>query len=248
MPLRIVLSAAMALGAGAVAAQTQPAPVPAAPQAPAAPEAAAEVPPPADPALLPMRNAMEFVCGDGQLVVLERDEPAGLIRGIRGGETFTLFEQVGYKPPRFVSGSDSVDLDGDVARLRRGKAARQTCQRIPSEPTAGVVWGTLTKLDRMALPPGTKAKVLVVDGARMDAPAIELGSAVFTTTGNQVPLNFLVKFDAARTAAPAKPMLQARIETAKGRLLYITDTVNELPNEAAPASPIELKLVKTSGE
>jgi putative lipoprotein len=245
MPLRIALATVLMLGASAGIAQTPPAPA----TAPAAAtDAQPEAPPPADPALLPMRNAMEFVCGDGQLVVLERDEPAGLIRGIRAGETFTLFEQVGYKPPRFVSGSDSVDLDGDVAKLRRGKAARQTCQRVPSEPTPGVVWGTLTKLDRMALPAGTKAKVLVVDGARMDAPAVELGSAVFTTTGNQVPLNFLVKFDAARTAPPAKPMLQARIETAKGQLLYITDTVNELPNETAPASPIELKLVKTGGE
>lgn len=245
MPLRIALATALMLGASATIGQTPPAPS-AAPAA--APEAQPAAPPPADPALLPMRNAMEFVCGDGQLVVLERDEPAGLIRGIRGGETFTLFEQVGYKPPRFVSGSDSVDLDGDVAKLRRGKAARQICQRIPSEPTAGVVWGTLTKLDRMALPAGTRAKVLVVDGARMDAPAIELGSAVFATTGNQVPLNFLVKFDAARAAAPAKPMLQARIETAKGQLMYITDTVNALPNDGAPPSPIELKLVRTGGE
>jgi putative lipoprotein len=208
----------------------------------------AEAPLPADPSLLPMRNAMEFICGDGQLVVLERDEPAGLIRGIRGGETFTLFEQVGYKPPRFVSGSDSVDLDGDVAKLRRGKTARQTCQRIPSEPTAGVVWGTLSKLDRMALPAGTKAKVLVVDGARMDAPAIELGSAIITTTGNQVPLNFLVRFDAARAAPPAKPMLQARIETAGGKLMYITDSANMLPTESAPPAPIELKLVRTDSQ
>lgn len=245
MSFRIAVATMLVLGASASIGQTPPAP-PATP--PASPEAQPPAPPPADPALLPMRNAMEFVCGDGQLVVLERDEAAGLIRGIRAGETFTLFEQVGYKPPRFVSGSDSVDLDGDVAKLRRGKSARQTCRRIPTEPTPGVVWGTLTKLDRMALPAGTKAKVLVVDGARMDAPAVELGSAIFTTTGNQVPLNFLVTFDAVRTAAPAKPMLQARIESAKGQLMYITDTVNALPNETAPASPIELRLIRTGGQ
>lgn len=195
-----------------------------------------------------MRNALEFICGDGQLVVFERDDAAGLIRGIRAGETFTLFRQLGYEPPRYVSGSDSVDLGEDTAQLRRGKRARQSCQRIPTQPTAGAVWGTLTKLDRMALPEGTRAKVLVVDGARMDAPAVELGSALITTTGNQVPLHYLVKFDSTRTAAPAKPMLQARIETAKGELMYITDTVNALPNEAAPPSPIELRLVRTGGQ
>jgi putative lipoprotein len=237
-----LLAALLALACSA-AAQTPPTP-----QQPTGTGTPAEVPPPADPSLLPMRNAKEFICGDGQIVVLERDEAAGLIRGIRAGETFTLFEQVGRTPQRFVSGSDSVDLDGDIAQLRRGKSARQTCHRIPAEPTAGVVWGTLTKLDRMALPSGTRAKVLVVDGARMDAPAIELGSTAIQTTGNQVPLSFLVRFDAARTANPARPMLQARIEDAKGQLLYATDTVIALPNDTAPPSPIELRLVRTGGQ
>lgn len=241
--LKTLVSAALLAGTGAAFAQTGPA----TPPQPAV-EAQPPAPPPADPALLPMRNALEFICGDGQLVVFERDDAAGLIRGVRAGETFTLFRQLGYEPPRFVSGSDSVDLGEEAAQLRRGKRARQTCQRIPAQPTPGVVWGTLTKLDRMALPEGTRAKVLVVDGARMDAPAVELGSTLLETTGNQVPLHFLVKFDAARTAGPAKPMLQARIETAKGQLMYITDTANPLPNETAPASPIELRLVRTGGQ
>lgn len=240
--LKSLLSAALLAGAGTAFAQTPPAPA-----QPAA-DAQPPVPPPADPALLPMRNALEFVCGDGQLVVFERDDAAGLIRGVRAGETFTLFRQLGYNPPRYVNGSDSVDLREETAELRRGKRARQSCQRVPAQPTPGVVWGTLTKLDRMALPEGTRAKVLVVDGARMDAPAVELGSALITTSGNQVPLHYLVKFDAARTAGPARPMLQARIETAKGELMYVTDTVNALPNETAPPSPIELKLVRTGGQ
>lgn len=241
--LKTLVSAALLAGAGAATAQTAPATPPQ-----TAPEAQPPAPPPADPSLLPMRNALEFICGDGQLVVFERDDAAGLIRGIRAGETFTLFRQLGYEPPRYVSGSDSVDLGEETAQLRRGKRARQSCQRLPGQPTPGTVWGTLTKLDRMALPAGTRAKVLVVDGARMDAPAVELGSTLLETTGNQVPLHFLVKFDAARTAGPAKPMLQARIETAKGQLMYITDTVNALPNEVAPASPIELRLTRTGGQ
>lgn len=237
--LKTALSGALLLLSGAVAAQMAP---PATP-VPARAESRPDTPPPADPSLLPMTNAMEFVCGDGQIIMLQRDDAAGLVRGIRGGETFTLFRQLGYTPPRYVSGSDTVELGETQALLRRGRATRQICQRIPSEPTPGVVWGTLSKPDRMALPPGTRAKVLLVDGARTDAPAVELGSAAIKTTGNQIPLNFLLRFDSARTAQPARPMLQARIEDSKGRLLYVTDTVNALPNETAPASPIELKLV-----
>ena len=238
--LKTTLSAALLLVAGAAFAQTMPAATP----APAQPA----VPPPADPSLLPpslppMKAPLSFVCSDGQIVLLERDDTAGLVRGIRGGETFTLFRQLGYTPPRYVSGSDTIELGETEAWLRRGRSARQTCQRIPSEPTPGVVWGTLSKLDGMALPAGSRAKVLLLDGARMDAPAVEIGNTTITTTGNQVPLNFLLRFNAARTAHPARPMLQARIEYPKGRLLYVTDTVNALPTETAPESPIELKLV-----
>ena len=225
------------------------------PAAPAAPAAAAEVtaPPPAgiegQQPVLPLRGAQEFICGDGQLVSVEHDHTAGILRAVRGGEVFTLQEQVGYTPSRFVTGSDLVVIDGDVARLRRGRnVAEQTCRRVPAAPQAGTVWGTLVKLDRMGLPPGTRAKVLLVDGARMDAPAVELGSTVLTTAGNQVPLHFLITYDPARAVAPAHLLLQARIETAKGQLMYITDTANGIPNDAAAPSPIELKLVRTSGQ
>lgn len=198
--------------------------------------------------VLPLRGARQFICGDGQLVSFEHDGPAGILRVMRAGELFTLQEQVGHTPVRFVTGSDSVVIDGDVAKLRRGRrVAEQSCRRVPATPQDGVVWGTLVKLDRMALPAGTRAKVLLVDGARMDAPAIELGSTLLTTTGNQVPLHYLVTYDPARTAAPARPLLQARIETAKGQLMYITDTANPIPNEGPAPSPVELKLVRTGG-
>lgn len=232
-----ILAALLLLGAPAAAQDATPQAQPAASAGTA----------PADPALLPMRNAREFICPDGHLVAIEHDEPAGILRGIRAGETFTLLAQVGRTPPRFVMGSDSVDLSADSITLRRGREARQTCPEKPAASTAGVVWGTLTKLDRMALPPGTRAKVLLVDAARADAPAVELGSTQITTTGNQVPLHFLVPYDQARTAAPARPVLQARIEDARGKLLYITDTTNPVPTDSAAPSPIELRLVRVPG-
>ncbi|MCG2842241.1 YbaY family lipoprotein [Sandaracinobacter sp. RS1-74] len=248
-----VLLAATAACAGSPPVEAQPAP-----QTPAVAEPAqtapAFVPPEASPGgqkpVLPLRDAQNFICGDGQLVSIEHDQPAGILRAIRGGEVFTLQEQVGYTPARFVTGSDSVEIDGDKAKLRRGKnVAEQSCHRLPAVPEAGAVWGTLVKLDRMALPAGTRAKVLLVDAARADAPAVELGSFQIETTGNQVPLHYLVHYDVARTQHPASPRLQARIETAKGELMYITDTANPIPNDGSAApSPIELKLVRTGGK
>lgn len=197
------------------------------------------------PAILPLVQPINYVCPDGHLITLDHDRTAGILRGVRGGEVFTLQEQVGRTPPRFVTGSDSVDLDREVANLRRGQSERQACNRVPAEPVEGKVWGTITKPDRMALPTGTRAKVLLVDTARADAPAVELGSMALVTTGNQVPLHFLISYDPARTAGPARPVLQARITSAEGQLLYITDSVNPIPNGAPPPSPIELRLVRT---
>jgi putative lipoprotein len=208
---------------------------------------------PADQApVLPLPDAMPFICTDGQFVTISRDSTAGVLRVIRGGEALVLQEQIGRKPPRFVLDSSGVDLDGDKATIIRGFGDRArpiaTCTRVPAAPVAGIVWGTLTKLDRMALPQGTRAKVLLVDAARADAPAVELGSTSISTLGNQVPLHFLISYDPARTAAPARPTLQARIEDSTGKLLYITDTANPIPTSGPAPSPIELKLVRTGAQ
>lgn len=198
--------------------------------------AAAQAPEP------PLVEDDDYVCPDGLLVELTHDRAAGILRGVRAGETFLLQEQVGRTPPRFVTGSDSVDIEKDQIRLKRLNLREQVCPYLPDVPTPGLVHGTIAKLDRMALPEGTRAKVLLVDAARADAPAVELGSTQIVTTGNQVPFHFLIRYDPARIAHPAKPVLQARIESADGRLLYITDAVHPLPTENQPQPGIDLIL------
>lgn len=189
-----------------------------------------------------------YVCGDGNLLELQQDAIAGVLEGRRAGESFTLQQQVTRGPQRFVNGPDSIVRTGDTLLLRRAGNVRLTCERIPPAATAGVLWGTLSKLDRMALPQGTRAKVLLVDAARADAPAIEIGSMDIRTTDNQAPFWFLIRYDPARLLAPARPQLEARIQTARGELLYITDTANPLAGDGtAPPSPIELQLVRAGG-
>jgi uncharacterized lipoprotein YbaY len=190
----------------------------------------------------PLVEDDDYVCPDGMLVGLSHDRTAGILRGTRGGETFLLQEQVGRTPPRFVTGSDTIEILKDSIRLSRLNLREQVCAYLPDVPTPGLVHGTIAKLDRMALPEGTRAKVLLVDAARADAPAVELGSTQIVTTGNQVPFHFLIRYDPARTAAPAAPMLQARIESADGKLLYITDTANPLPTQGQPQPGIDLLL------
>ncbi len=185
-----------------------------------------------------------YICGDGQRVELDHDVTAGVMRATRGGETIILQEQVGVTPARFVTGTDTVEIEGGTLLLKRGAVARQSCARVPAQPMQGVITGTLNKMDRMALVPGTRAKVLLVDAARADAPSVELASTSIETVGNQVPLHFLIRY------APEKMVprgmtyrLQARIESPDGRLMFITDTARFVLESEAPQVPVELWLV-----
>jgi putative lipoprotein len=214
----------------------------AAPASAAAQEAAAQP-------TLPLQAPKSFICTDGRQATLDVDEAAGVVRVVRDGEVLVLHEQVGHTPRRFVTGASGVDLDGDKATIKRGigRLARTvaTCARVPAAPAAGTVWGTLTKLDRRGLPDGTKAKVLLVDAARADAPAVEIASTSIVTAGNQVPLHFLLNYPTERVTPRAMTYrLQARIERPDGELQYITDTATFVLESEAPQPPVELTLAR----
>lgn len=218
-----------------------------------APEAPTPPAPPPGPAeqtpVLPLQTPKTFICSDGEKGTIDHDQTAGILRIVRGGEVLALQEQVGTKPQRFVTGSDAVDLDGNKATILRGFGRKAevlaTCQRIPDAPTSGVIWGTITKLDRMALAAGTKAKVMLVDAARADAPSVELAATQIVTRGNQVPLNFLLNYPDSVNPRTNTYRLQARIEGPDGKLMYITDTATFVLDTPAPQAPVDLTLVRT---
>lgn len=221
--------------------------------------AAQEAPTPPAVPVLPLTAPMAFICSDGRLLTLDIDGPAGVARLVRDGELQVLQEQVGRVPRRFVTGSVSLDLDeaaGTLAvRLGSGRRAepQSQCRRRPDQPMPGVIWGTLIKRDRRALPTGTRARVFLVDAARQDAPAIEIASTTLVTRGNQVPLHFRIDVPPERVSP--KPMtyrLQARFEApgssaARARLTHVTDTAVFVLDEGPAQAPVELELVPVPG-
>jgi uncharacterized lipoprotein YbaY len=214
-----------------------------------APACAGSAPKPAAVPPLVDAAAASFICDDGQAVKTERDPALGVMRVTRGSDVLLLQEQVGVQPPRYVTGSDTLVFAENRVLLQRGKELRAACDAIPVAPTNGLLWGTLTKLDRMALVPGTRAKVLLVDAARADAPAVEIASTSLTTRGNQVPLHFRIAYPPERVSPrPMTYRLQARIESPDGQLMYITDTATFVLEAPAPQPPVELGLVRTSGQ
>jgi len=231
------LKTAIALSA-ALLATTACAQMPSHQAAPAPTPAAAALP------VLPLRAPVTMICANGATATIDHDKPAGIMRAVFGGELLTLQEQVGVNPPRFVQGTDTMVLDGDVARLLRGREERLTCQKVPGAPVSGTMWGTLATPDSMALPPGTRARVMLVDAARADAPSVEIASIILTTTGSQMPLAFILSYDPAKIGPLARPMLHARFETLDGALIYTTDTANPVLENGQPQPPVTLKLVR----
>lgn len=189
-----------------------------------------------------------WICDDGQMASIEYDAAAGVILAQRGAERWTLQEQVGVSPRRFVSGNDTAALDGDMVELKRGRQVRSTCTLVPDAPVEGRIWGQLQLPEGAAVPADSKGVVLLVDAARADAPSIELAASRFATRsaigGNQPPLAYLLQFEPEKAAPrPATYRLQARIETAGGKLLFITDTATFVLENSAATPPTDLTLV-----
>jgi putative lipoprotein len=87
--------------------------------------------------------------------------------------------------------------------------------------TADAVTGTVTYLERIALPPNAMVIVRLVDVSRADAPGDALAEQRIDTGGKQVPFAFTLAYDPARIDPRGSYAVQARIEV-DGQLWCIT--------------------------
>jgi len=88
-----------------------------------------------------------------------------------------------------------------------------------------VITGTISYLERIALPPQAEIEVKLIDAARMDAPATVIAQQTFTADGRQVPLSFELPYDPASISPMGRHQIQVRI-TVDGALRFISTTTN----------------------
>lgn len=127
--------------------------------------------------------------------------------------------------------------------------AAAACQPIQPEADAGgtvpapaaraTVSGTVTKLDRMALPPGTVISIQLQDVSRADAPAVVLAEQVITTVDEQMPIPFTLEYDPAAIDERFTYQVQVRVEL-DGQLMYITKTMHPVITRGAPTEGVEV--------
>jgi uncharacterized lipoprotein YbaY len=87
-------------------------------------------------------------------------------------------------------------------------------------PTSATVTGTVTYLQRIALPPGATVTVRLLDVSRQDVAATTIAEAVISS-GGQVPIPFTLTYDPRQIDQRNTYAVRAQIE-AGGQLLFTT--------------------------
>lgn len=103
----------------------------------------------------------------------------------------------------------------------------------------GVVTGTVSYLQKIALPDNAVVEVYLVDVTDANAPAKYLSGVSFTTHGKQAPLEFAVPYAGSQIQASAKYVVQAFI-SADGKLLFKNSNGVAVLTNGAPMSGVEI--------
>jgi uncharacterized lipoprotein YbaY/uncharacterized lipoprotein NlpE involved in copper resistance/heat shock protein HslJ len=112
------------------------------------------------------------------------------------------------------------------------------------ETGEGMVRGSATFRERIALPPGVVFEATLQDVSRMDAPADVVAVFRQEDAGNP-PYRFELAYDPAKIIPSRRYAVRARL-TLAGRLLFTTDTVYPVITQGHPTS-VELLLKRVAG-
>ena len=128
-----------------------------------------------------------------------------------------------------------------------GKMIVQGCNldKAP-DAGAGAVTGTVTYLERMALPPDAVIEVKLQDVALADAPAKTIADQKITLGNRQVPVPFELKFDPAKIDPKHSYSVRATILT-EGKPRFITDKAYRVITQGNP-SHVELILKQVAAD
>ncbi len=105
------------------------------------------------------------------------------------------------------------------------------------------VTGTVTYLQRIALPEGAVIRVTLQDVSLQDVAATLISEQVIVTTGEQVPIAFTLPYDPAQIDDRFTYSVSARIEI-DGKLSWISNTMTPVISRGAPTSDVEVMLVQ----
>ena len=133
-----------------------------------------------------------------------------------------------------------------VIVLAFSSCARETSPASkPASPTKPVqasttapeakVTGTVAYLEKIALPAGAIVEIRLLDISKQDAPAASIGEQVITTSGQQVPFAFEIKYNPATIDPRYTYAVRANIRV-DGKLWFTTDTTYAVITQGKPST------------
>lgn len=142
-----------------------------------------------------------------------------------------------------------IDLDRLELRTADGALAANF-ELMPADSAAtdmpaataeeAAVTGTVTYLQRSALPDDAVVKVQLQDTSLADAPAMVMGEQLIPTNGQQVPIPFSVSYNPADIIDNHTYTLSVRIEDSSGTLLFINTTSVPVITRGNPTTDVEV--------
>ncbi len=111
-----------------------------------------------------------------------------------------------------------------------------TTGATPPPPATAKVTGTVTYLERIALPPDAVVTIRLVDVSRADAPAVVLGAVTLSAANGSVPLPFTIAYDPTKIQPQGTYAVQADIKDASGVLLFRNTTQTPVITNGNPTT------------
>jgi len=108
---------------------------------------------------------------------------------------------------------------------------------------SGSVSGTITYLQKIALPDDAVITIQIQDTSLADAKATVIGEQVIKTEGKQVPFDFEVTYDSNAIQDNHTYTMSARITDEAGKLLFINDTAIPVITRDSPTEDVEIIVV-----
>lgn len=105
------------------------------------------------------------------------------------------------------------------------------------------VSGTITYLQKIALPDNAVITVQIQDTSLADAPATVMGEQVIQTESQQVPFDYEVEYNLDDIQENHSYTMSVRITDGAGTLLFINDTAIPVITRDHPTEDVEIIVV-----
>jgi uncharacterized lipoprotein YbaY/membrane-bound inhibitor of C-type lysozyme len=195
----------------------------------------------------------EFTCVDGMTMSVVFDNGNRTAAVTFNDQTVTLPQQVSGSGIRYANDEYALRGKGEDATLadvKTGNVVLADCkEQKPAETTttmtetmpalSGVLTGSVTYRERIALSPDAVITVTLADVSKMDVAATMITTQVFTAAGKQVPFPFEMTYDPVAINPAMSYAVQARI-TENGQLRFINTTNIPVLTRNAPVTDVEV--------